>query len=310
MKIISVMKLPEHIMAILKSKGEVLVKERLSLTEEDVKDAEIIIGNIKRSTLSKCENLKYYQLESAGSDTYASVVKEDCILCNASGTFGASIAEHLLMSTLMLFRNATYYMQKQTQHQYKPLNHVRMIKDARFLIFGTGNLGSEYAKAIKAMGGYTIGIKRTPCKSVAYFDEVYTKEKVDELLSDVDVVCLCLPKNKDSDHIMDASRLSMLKEDAVVLNVGRGNALDQKHLCKMLNEGKLLGAALDVFEKEPIEVDDSIWDTKNLIITPHVSGTFANEWTYSLFYDILEQNLIRYFNNEPLCNVVDKKLGY
>lgn len=310
MKIISVIKLPKRLMDLLQGKGEVIIKDRLSLSEEDVKDAEIIIGNIKRSLLVKCESLKYYQLDSAGSDTYANVVKEDCVLCNASGTFGASIAEHLVMTTLMLFRNMPYYIENQRQHVYNPKSYVKMIKNSRFLIFGTGDLGSEYAKAIKSLGGYTIGVKRTPCAQIPYFDEVYINEEIDSILSSVDVVCLCLPKNNLSDHIMNEARLNQLKSDAIVLNVGRGNAIDQKYLCKRLNEGKLLGAALDVFEKEPISSDDPIWETKNLIITPHVSGTYANEWTYSLFYDILEKNLNCYFSRKPLHNVVDRKLGY
>lgn len=310
MKIISVMKLPNNIMDILQAKGEVIIKDRLSLSEEDVKDAEIIIGNIKRSLLVKCEHLKYYQLDSAGSDTYANVVKEDCTLCNASGTFGASIAEHLVMTTLMLFRNMPFYINNQRQHIYNQISHVKMIKNSRFLIFGTGDLGSEYAKAIQSLGGYTIGVKRTSCAQLPYFDEVYINEEIDPILANVDVVCLCLPKNHLSDHIMNKERLDQLKSDAIVLNVGRGNAIDQKYLCKRLNEGKLLGAALDVFEKEPILNDDPIWDTKNLIITPHVSGTYANEWTYSLFYDILEKNLNCYFLGKPLHNVVDRKLGY
>lgn len=310
MKIISIMELPERIMSLLQKKGEVMIKERLSLTEEDVKDADIIIGNIKRSLLVKCQKLKYYQLDSAGSDTYANVVNEDCILCNASGTFGASISEHLVMVTLMLFRNMPYYINNQRQHIYEHVPHVKMIKNSCFLIFGTGDLGSEYAKAIKALGGYTIGVKRTPCSHLPYFDEVHTNENVDSILANVDVVCLCLPKNHLSDHIMDQERLDKLKSDCIVLNVGRGNALDQKHLSKLLNEGKLLGAALDVFEKEPILDNDPIWEVKNLIITPHVSGTYANEWTYSLFYDILEDNLHRYFAGKPLRNVVNRKLGY
>lgn len=310
MKIISVMDLPIEIKEMLEKQGDFIIKEDSSLTINDVKDAEIIIGNINQDLLKECKNLKYYQLDSAGSDTYASIVNEDCILCNASGTFGATIAEHLVMTTLMLFRNMPIYIQNQRDHIFKRIQHVKMIKNSRFLIFGTGDLGSEYAKAIKALGGYTIGVKRTPCDKLAYFDELYVNDEIDSLLSDVDVVCLCLPRNELSNHIMDARRLNMLKKDSVVLNVGRGNAIDQKYLCKLLNEGKLLGAALDVFEREPILEDDPIWNTNNLIITPHVSGTYSNEWTYSLFYDILKQNLECYFSGKPLSNIVDRKLGY
>lgn len=310
MKILCIIRLPEEIYAFLKTKGEVFIKKRKDLTIEEMGTYDIIIGNVPLSLLPYANNLKYLQLESAGSDLYAPLVSETCILCNAAGTFGATIAEHLIMVTLMLFRNMLHYHQKQKEREFAPIHHVKMIHNSRFLIFGTGNLGSEYAKVVQAMGGYTIGVKRTKVDHLTYFNEVINNDEVDSYLSTVDVVCLCLPQNKDSDKILSRERLEQLRSDAIVLNVGRGNALDEKHLCELLKEKRLAGAALDVFAEEPIAVDSFLWDVDNLIITPHVSGTFANAYTYNLFYGIVKENIEHFFSNEPLRNVVDKKWGY
>ncbi len=310
MKILCIIGLPEEIITFLKSKGEVVIKKRSELTSEEMSQYTIIIGNVPLPLMQYATNVKYLQLESAGSDQYTTLVPKDCILCNAAGTFGATISEHLIMVTLMLFRNMPHYQIAQSKREYAPIHHVKLIHNSRFLIFGTGNLGSEYAKVVQACGGYTIGVKRNKVTSLPHFNEVITNDEVENYLASSDVVCLCLPKNKDSDNILSAKRLAMLASDAIVLNVGRGNAVDESYLCQMLQENRLLGAALDVFEKEPIAQDSPLWQTPNLIITPHVSGTFANAYTYDLFYAIVKDNVHRYFNNETLRNVVDKNWGY
>ena len=310
MKILCIIHLPKEIYAFLENYGEVIIKKRSEVLVDEMSQYEVVIGNLPIALLAYATNLRYLQLESAGSDVYAPLINDGCILCNAAGTFGATISEHLIMLTLMLFRNMPHYQQAQLKHEYAPIHHVKMIRNSRFLIFGTGNLGSEYAKVVQAMGGYTIGVKRTKVDSLPHFNEVIVNAQVEKYLNDCDVICLCLPKNKDSDKILNRERLQKIKADAIVLNVGRGNAIDEKALCEQLQQGKLLGAALDVFEEEPLLQDSVFWDIPNLIVTPHVSGTFSNAYTYDLFYAIVKENVYRYFNGLPLRNVVDKKWGY
>lgn len=312
MKLISVTHLSEEIINFIKNNNiEYIDLYKKEVTKEDVENTEIIIGNIRKDVLMYAKKLKYLQLDSAGNDTYLDVdLPKDCIMCNASGTFGELISEHLLMVTFMLFRNMPYYIQNQQDHKYKRIHHVKSIQNARFLILGTGDLGSKFAAKLKKLGAYTIGVKRTYAKKLPYFDEVYTVDKLDGLIGKCDVLCLCLPKSKDTNLLIDKSRLKMLSNDSFVINVGRSNAIDTKALCELLNQQKIKGAALDVFDQEPIPMEDEIWNTRNLIITPHVSGTFANEITYDLFYEIVYDNLKRYLNHDNLRNIVDKNIGY
>lgn len=312
MKIVNISKLNNEIEKYIKDHCDVYIsKKGKELCKEDLYDADVIIGNVNKELLVHSKSLKYLQLDSAGNDPYLDVtLPKGCVMCNASGTFGELISEHLLMVTFMLFRNMPYYIQNQNHHIYKKLHQVKSIKNARFLILGTGDLGSKFAEKLKKLGAYTMGVKRTKVNSLPFFDEVYTIEKLDELLPTCDVLCMCLPKSKNTDNMIDKNKLSLMKKDSFVINVGRSNAIDNHALCHLLNTEQIQGAALDVFDIEPIPKDDEIWNTKNLIITPHVSGTFANEITYDLFYDILMNNLKRFFNHETLINIVDIKEGY
>lgn len=310
MKVISYFKLPQDIVETIESFANYYDLSQKKQCIEDVEDADVIIGNVKLDLLSHCKSLKYLQLISAGSDQYQKFICDDYTICNASGTFGAGIAEHLIMNTLMLFRNMPHYVKAQREHRYDPLRYNKSIYGSRFLICGCGDIGSQFAMRIKSLGGYTIGVKRRACDSLPYFDEVYTEKQMEDLLPTVDAIALCLPRNKSTDLFLNKERLSLLKDDAIVLNVGRGNAVDTNALCSLLNEEKLLGAALDVFEKEPIDENDAIWDCNRMIITPHVSGTFANAYTYELFYSLVRDNIHRFKEGKELVNVLDKETGY
>lgn len=309
MKIISVKPLNEVCTKYLSSLGEFNVIERSLISEKDVKDAQIIIGNIQPHLLDCCEQLKYLQLESAGNENYLPYYRSDFIMCNASGTFGESIAEHLLMGTLMLFRNMDTYMKQQMIHEYKPKHQVRLIQGSTFLIYGTGDIGQSFAKKVKQLGGHTIGIKREVC-DVDYFDEVYTASKVKGILANVDVIAFCLPKSNKTTHIFTKQHMDAVKQDTIILNVGRSNAVDQNLIVEYLNNNKIGGAMLDVFDEEPIDKDSMLWDAKRLLITPHVSGTFANDFMYEQFYRIVEHNIKAYMNGKELMNVVSHSEGY
>lgn len=310
MKIVSYFKLPVAIEDELKTLGEYVNLEGLSYEIKDICEATIIIGNLPPHLLKHCKKLKFLQLIFAGSDGYKDYVCDDYEICNASGTFGASIAEHLIMYTLMLFRSIPNYMDQQKQHLYHRIDNNKMIYGSTFMICGCGDIGTQFAKRIKALGGYTIGIKRRKCVSLPYFDEIYTEDRIEEHLHRADVIALCLPKNDTTDHFLSDKRMQLMKKDAILLNVGRGNAVDTQALITFLKNKEIGGAALDVFEEEPLPISSELWDIDNLIITPHVSGTFANPYTFELFYEILKDNINRFKNNKPLKNVIDKESGY
>jgi phosphoglycerate dehydrogenase-like enzyme len=137
-----------------------------------------------------------------------------------------------------------------------------------------------------------------------------TTGRLEEVLPETDLLILSLPATAETRNILDARRLALLPETARIVNVGRGSALDQKALERMLREGKLAGAALDVFEQEPIPADDPLWDCPNLVITPHMAGNMTLDYTTEKITDQFLEDLDNYAAGRPLKHTVDRKRAY
>ena len=163
---------------------------------------------------------------------------------------------------------------------------------------------------MKALGAYTIGVRRTSHEKPEYLDEQYTLEELDGLLGRADIVAMVLPGGAATNHLMDERRLGLMKKGAYLINVGRGNAIDPEALLKVLKEGKLGGCGLDVTEPEPLPADSPLWDLENLVITPHVAGNFFLPETFERIVRIAGENLAAWANGTEFRNVVDFSTGY
>lgn len=266
---------------------------------------DILLGNPTAAMLAHAKQLKWVQLYSAGSDQYQQAMfPKGCVVTSASGTFGLTISEHLLLYTLSLMRNASKYTLDQQQHRWDPLHKTGLLYGSTFLIVGTGDIGSHYAKAIQALGGYTIGVRRKH-QQLAGFHEIHTLDSLDTLLPQADVVVSALPKHLTTNHVFATKQFSLMKPDSIFLNVGRSNVLDIDALVTHLKYGPLKAAHLDVFDEEPLPINSNLWDVENLIITPHVSGTFANPITRQLYEQLVLENIERFFKGEALRKMVD-----
>ena len=309
MKIISLYKFSEENENQIKSYGTYEYCEALSSNQ--LVDCEVLIGNPKVEVLKDAKHLKWIQLCSAGNDQYQKEdLPQNTIMCNASGTFGRTISEHLLLYTIALFRNMKHYVHNQDHHVWDKIHDTKLIYGSTFVILGVGDIGIHYAKAIQALGGYTIGIRKRNTQMEEGFHEMHTIDSLDKLLPKADVVVLALPKHPSTDVVISKQQLQLMKEDCCLLNVGRGNAIDHNALIEVLEQGHLGGVHLDVYEKEPLEKASKLWDFKNVVLTPHVSGTFANKQTHILFEELVLDNFKRYANNETLRNIVDFTIGY
>lgn len=277
-------------------------------SEETLKNASIIIGNPRRQHLSWCTKLEWIQLISAGSDRYRTI-PESILLTNASGTFGMAIAEHMLCVTLMMMKRMPQYQRNQMQRVWENAGSIDSISESTFVILGMGDLGSEYAKRIKALGGTVIGIKKHPAPCPDYLDELYTIESLEELLPRADVLAMCLPNHEETRHIMNAKTLGLMKEGSYLINTGRGSAVDEIALCSAL-DANLKGAALDVTGIEPLPQDSPLWSREDVIITPHISGNWNLPSTTDRFLTIAHENLLAFFEGRPLHNLVDRTSGY
>lgn len=285
-----------------------------AVTEEALAQAQIIIGNVKPGLLKSAGNLEWIQLNTAGSDSYCQpgILKPGTLLTNSTGAYGLAISEYMAGMTFMLMKRFDQYYLNQTEHQWKDEGKVTSVYGSTTLVVGLGDIGGEYAKRMKALGSYTIGVRRTGGEKPDYLDELYTSESLDELLPRADIAALSLPNSSATRHIMDERRLRLMKKGAILINVGRGSAIDQDALCKVLEEGHLGGCAVDVTEPEPLPPDHPLWNAPRMVITPHTSGQYHLPETFERIVKIAGENLEKFLagDTDQMKNVVDFETGY
>lgn len=283
--------------------------DRACVTPEDIQDAEVILGNLPLSLLSECKNLKWVQLDSAGANTYSSL-DENIVLTNASGAYGTAISEHMIGCALMVMKNLARYLDIQKEHEFINLGSVNTITSSKVLSVGMGDIGSNFAKKMNALGATVYGVRRGVHETPEYCAGMYTMDNMDEIIGECDIVALSLPETEETVHLFDEARFRKMKKGAILINVGRGSAIVTEDLLKIMREGYLSGACLDVTDPEPLPKNHPLWNTEHVYITPHISGRFNAAVTYDYVLNIMRTNLIHYLNNEPLEHVVNKKLGY
>lgn len=309
---------PEHIAQIEKviyeNNYEIRYFNDLQEVEQHIHECEIIYGYYPAYVLKKATGLRWFASASAGVDPF---LKDEvwadptAILTNSAGSYGITISEHMLMAILMLMRRQPEYTEVTRAREWKNIGAVRSICGSRITIVGTGDIGTSLARRVKALGAaHVCGVRRTLKPADPAFDEVTTLDKLAEAVADVDVIALCVPGTPETAGLLSKEIIDGLNPKTYVVNVGRGSAIDQPALVAALNEGRIAGAALDVMTPEPLPVDDPLYDAKNVILTPHISGNMSLGLTCDINVDMFCENLERYFKGEPLAHVVDRKLGY
>lgn len=289
--------------------AEITFIDRTSVTAEDLKDAEVILGNLPLKLVEQCPNLKWLQLDSAGANTYSSL-NENVILTNASGAYGTAISEHMIGCALMVMKNLARYLDIQREHEFVNLGSVNTVTASKVLSVGMGDIGSNFARKMHALGAEVYGVRRGVHETPEYCKAMYTMENMDEIIGECDIVALSLPETEETVHLFDEARLRKMKKGAILINVGRGTAIVTEDLLRVMKDGHLSGACLDVTDPEPLPKNHPLWNTENVYITPHISGRFNAAVTYDYVLNIFRTNLLHYLNGEPLEHVVNKKLGY
>ncbi len=282
------------------------------IPEEMLGRVRVVLGNPPAELLKRLPALELLQLSSAGVGIYtkSDVLPEKVTLANASGAYGPGIAEHMLGMALALLKKLHRYRDNQREGCWKDEGTVCSILGATVLAVGLGDIGGEFARRVRAMGAYVIGVKRTLGLRPDFADELYTPDKLDECLPRADIVFLSLPETPATRGLFGAERLSRMKEGAILLNAGRGNAVDIDALCDAVESGHLRGAGLDVTNPEPLPEGHRAWAVRDILITPHVSGGFHLPYTHDRVVEICGENLRRFRAGEPLLHLVDRKEGY
>ncbi len=284
------------------------------LTREQVQAAQIILGNVPPALLKGSPSLEWLQLNSAGAKDFVApgVLPAGAILTNATGAYGLAISEHLLGMLLTIQKKLYLYRDNQHQGLWHDEGSVTSIAGSTVLIVGLGDIGGQFARKVKALGAYTIGVKRHASAKPDYLDELYTMEQLDDLLPRADIVSLSLPDTPETFHLFDRERLSRLQQSAIVLNIGRGSVFETEALCDCLASGHLAGVGLDVTDPEPLPAGHRLWSIRNAVITPHVSGGYHLPATLLNIVRIATTNLGHFMRGEfaAMESPVDFQTGY
>ena len=291
---------------------EFIFTDTRELTQTQVSEANIILGNPPPKMLLESQNLELLQLSSSGADAYMGpgIVNPKTQLVNCTGAYSKAVSEHAFAMMLMLMKKLHLYRDDQNNGQWWDEGDVMSPVGARVLIVGLGDIGLMLAKLCKSVGSYVIGLKRRPGEKSEFVDELHTTEDLDELLATADVVFSILPGTPATYHIFNDERFSLMKKSAMFINVGRGTAVSEEALLKALTEEKIACAGVDVLEHEPLGGDSPLWSLRNLMITPHASGWYHLPDNLQIIADICEHNLKAWLSGGELINIVDRKTGY
>lgn len=277
-------------------------------------DAEIVMGLGRKILDGTTEKLKWVCAQSAGVDWYLNSKyrpQHEVILTNSAGAFGVGVAENAVMLLLEALRRQYDYQQFVKERVFRYDLVTKSIEDLNIAVMGTGDLGQCVAKRLRGFdpAGIT-GVNVSGRNPGDIYDRIITQDKVDDILPETDAIILCLPGTPETKGFIDRRRIDLMPDDAVIVNVGRGNAIVQDDLISALKEGRLWGAGLDVFEKEPLKEDDPIYDCPNLVMTPHSGGSIMMDNVIRRNFEIFYDNLERYLTGKPMKNIVDPQLGY
>ncbi|NLY19681.1 MAG: D-2-hydroxyacid dehydrogenase [Tissierellia bacterium] len=275
------------------------------LTKHEIEDASVIIGNLPLEKLEMVKDLKWLQLNSAGTEPYSNsgVLADDVILTNSTGAYGQAVSEHGFAMLFSLMKKLHLYRDNQNIGKWESEGRVVTLRNKTVLVLGLGDIGEHFAELVRPFGCKIIGINSSGKKNDKA-DEVYSLAELDEILPNADIIFSSLPENSETIGLFNGERFKLMKSSSFLINVGRGSVVVTDALCDAVENGEIAGAGIDVLEIEPLPSNHRLWDIKNIIITPHISGYFHLAETKRRILDIVRYNLEAYLNGGKLKNTV------
>lgn len=271
-------------------------------------------------------SVRWIQLHTAGANHFMNtpILTRDIVITTAAGVHSTPIAEYTFAQILALRRRIPLMLRFQQRRTWARDRWVKFavpeLRGASLGLLGYGRIGKEVARLGTAFGMEVLAMRRTSSPDPAHprwssapdWDDsaVQFVERADlhDLLARSDFVVLALPLTDETRHIIDTAALRSMKPSAYLVNIARGAVVDERALVRALQEGWIAGAALDVFQEEPLPPDSPLWQLDNVILSPHVSG-FTPLYD-SRCTDLFAENLRRYLSGEPLLNRFDPERGY
>ena len=270
---------------------------------------EIVIGEPEHAAIAAAPELKWVQMTWAGTDKYTAAPEPfpaGVALTNASGAFGPIMSEYALGAVLTLYHRFPAYLQNQRQERWEDAGAERSLRGKLALIFGAGDVGRCTAEKLSFFGAHVTGVRRRVSEVPAGFERLVSLEAAEGELPKADIVVCCIPNSAATAGYFGARRLALLKEDAVLVNMGRGSFVDAQALARRLEQFPAFSAALDVTDPEPLPEGHPLWQLENVLITPHVAGPSFGHCpdTEARICEICCGNLRRWLAGQPLKNRV------
>ncbi|MEJ2202660.1 MAG: D-2-hydroxyacid dehydrogenase [Gemmatimonadota bacterium] len=298
---------------------------------EAVTEAEVYLGyGIAESLLEAAPVLRWVHSGAAGvgSSLTAAMVASSVLFTNSAGVHAPPMAETVLGMILYFGRGLDLALAGQRQGRwrqepfYQADSPVGELSDATVGLVGFGGVGREVARRVASLGARVIAAKHRPPRAGeanlepvagggalgSRIELLHGPSALDAVLRESDVVVVCAPETAKTRGLIDDRALGLMKDDALLINVGRGKIIHESALVEALSEGRIRGAGLDVFAHEPLPEDHALWSLPNVLLTPHVSAVTGGFWAREA--RLIVDNLERYFAHEPLLNLVDKGAGY
>lgn len=264
--------------------------EMSRVSDCDSYDAVVCNGLFLYNEIREFKSLRYIQLTSAGMDRIPMkyITENNIKLNNARGVYSIPMAEHAILKILEIYKKSKEFYNNQKQHKWVKNRRLTELYGKTAAIIGCGSVGCEIAKRLKAFGTYIIGVDifDIDCQ---YTDINYNIEKLDEALQESDIVILTLPLTDATRHLFNSERFKCMKKEGILVNVARGAIVDENALIYALKNQQISGAALDVFEEEPLGEQSPLWDMDNVVITPH--NSFIGEGNSERLFNVIYTNL-------------------
>ena len=262
--------------------------------------------------LGRAPRLRWFQAASAGVDRLEAggLLGRQVLVTNSSGIHATPIGEYVLGVVLSFAKGLQRSTRAQARREWTRYLPTEL-RGKTVGIVGMGHIGSEVARLAKAFGCRVLAIRRSVRSRTTndpLADELLPPADLAYLLGESDFVVLAVPLTTETRHIIDEGALAAMKPTAYLINISRGAIVDEAALTRALKEGRIAGAGLDVFEREPLPAESELWEMDSVIVTPHISG--GTELYFQRAVELFCENMRRYLAKEPLVNLVDPRRGY
>jgi len=262
-----------------------------------------------RDAWHRADKLRWVHVAGAGVDAvlFPELAESAVTVTNSRGVFDRSIAEYVV--GLMLLFAKDFHRSLEFQRRRKWMHReTEMLAGRKLLVVGAGPIGRTISRQVRCLGVETSAVARTERSEDADFGRVFSSDQLDEALPEADYIVIAAPLTDQTRGMFGAAQFERMKPGARLINVGRGPIVDESALVEALREGRISGAALDVFSEEPLPEDSPLWEMPEVVVSPHMSGDFVG-WLEALG-ELFVENFRRWERGDELLNVVDKERGY